>query len=559
MPKPGIWCAIVNTTLSRQNRQLTATKNIEAMKNFKVIFATLLYLMACEPSSTSQSPGGLTFVHLNDTYRIDPVEEGRSGGFGRVATLVRQLQAQGREVRLLHGGDFIYPSLESQLWEGEQMVEALNFLDSIAPLTVVAGNHEFDSRNPDSLIARIRESEFDWMADNIHLNTGANDVDAKLHNGFTFDHDDRKIAIFSLTLEPADGGNDRSYTLFQDDYMTVARASIERLSADGADYIIGLTHLHLADDIEVAKLKVDYPNFLFIAGGHEHEPEFEPETPGSAAIVKGASNARTVWQIDIDFSGSQVETAYRQIKVEESIPIDPDYQQISDRWRGRLLALMPFLESRVGEAAVPLDAREVTVRNQESNWANFIVDQMRPAFGEPIADFAFVNSGTLRIDDFIAEDITFEDIGRTFGFSSFLRKMTINGADFRSLMEAGYRGEGPSKGYFPQISGFRVCVDRRRPDGERIVQMMVPDGGGWHEIDRSRDYTLVVGDFVFRGGDGYDFSKARDVSLPGSELKYLVLDGIIRAQAEGKAIGANIDPDNRRIDFLSSGMNNCFE
>ena len=34
-------------------------------------------------------------------------------------------------------------------------------------------------------------------------------------------------------------------------------------------------------------------------------------------------------------------------------------------------------------------------------------------------------------------------------------------------MEAGYRGQGPSKGYFPQVSGFRIWVDRKRPDLKR--------------------------------------------------------------------------------------------
>ena len=52
-------------------------------------------------------------LYLNDTYRVDAVEEGRRGGFGRVATIVRQLQNEGRDVRILHGGDFLYPSLES--------------------------------------------------------------------------------------------------------------------------------------------------------------------------------------------------------------------------------------------------------------------------------------------------------------------------------------------------------------------------------------------------------------------------------------------------------------
>ncbi|NIL94733.1 MAG: hypothetical protein GTO71_09895, partial [Woeseiaceae bacterium] len=59
--------------------------------------------------------------------------------------------------------------------------------------------------------------------------------------------------------------------------------------------------------------------------------------------------------------------------------------------------------------------------------------------------------------------IRFEDIGRTFGYSSFLRHTTVSGAEFVEIMEAGFRGGPESQGYFPQISGFRVCVDRSLP------------------------------------------------------------------------------------------------
>jgi len=246
--------------------------------------------------------------------------------------------------------------------------------------------------------------------------------------------------------------------------------------------------------------------------------------------------------------------------VDESISLDDDYQRIADKWRLRLLDKIPFLESQIGFAAVPLDGREVTVRNGDSNWGMFIADQMRMAFRSPRSDLAFVNSGTLRIDDFIAEDITFEDIGRTFGFSSYLRHMTMDGMDFRKLLEAGYRGLGPSKGYFPQISGFRVCVDRSRPDGERIVQMQVPmDNGQWQEIEADKAYSIVAPDYIYRGGDGYDFSKARDVSRPGSELKFLVLDAVIRAQAAGEKVGEPLSPVNTRFVLLGEKQNVCFK
>ena len=526
-----------------------------------LLLLLLLVLGACASqtvTSTTTENATISIVHLNDTYRVGDVEEGRRGGFGRVATLVQNLKAKGNDVHITHGGDLLFPSLESQLWGGEQMVEALNFLDSLAPVYFVPGNHEFDPRTPDAVINAVRKSEFSWLGDNLTLRTGKPDVDSSLEKTFMFTAGGRKIGVFSLTLLERDGGNNRAYALVEGEYLDVAERTIEQLERAGADLIFGLTHMYLADDKAIAELRQRHPSFLFVVGGHEHEPEFEAGSISRATIMKGASNARTIWQIDINFDGDTPSISTMMIDIDESISVDADYQLLADKWRDRLLAKIPFLPASLGEAAVPLDGREVTLRNVESNWANFVVDQMPGAFGKPAADLAFINSGTLRIDDFVADDITFEDIGRTFGFSSYLSHMTINGGDFVALLEAGYRGDGPSKGYFPQVSGFRVCIDRSRPDGQRIVQMQIPVDGGWQDIDRNKDYQLVASDFIYRGGDGYDFSKARDVSRPGSELKYLALDAILRAQAKGEKIGRPVDPDNPRIAMLPEGEESCF-
>ncbi|MCH8945088.1 MAG: bifunctional metallophosphatase/5'-nucleotidase [Proteobacteria bacterium] len=524
-----------------------------------------IFLAACSPGGDStpeavEPSGTLTFIHLNDTYRIDAVEEGRAGGFGRVVTIIRRLQQQGNDVRILQAGDFLFPSLESQLWQGEQMIDAFNFMDNIAPMYVVPGNHEFDRRGPEAVINAIRLSEFDWLGDNVRLLTGNEVIDQSLQTGFVLESGGNKIGIFALTIHQDDGGNDRDYAPIDRDYVGIAEASIKRLEAKNVDAIIGLTHLHLWTDKEIAKLKASHPQFLFIAGGHEHEPQHEAATEESAEIVKGASNARTIWQIDVRFpeGGGIPEIVSKRIKLDETVATDADYEILETRWRRKLLEKIPFLPAQIGTAAVRLDAREVTIRNEESSWANFIVDQMRSAFGEPAADFAFVNSGTLRIDDYIAEDITFEDIGRTFGFSSYLRHLVLSGSDFKAVMEAGYRGTGPSKGYFPQISGFRVCVDRSRADGDRVIQLQVPADHGWDDIDPDKDYLIIAPDYLYRGGDGYDFSKARDVSRPGSELKYLVLDAIIRAQAAGETIGEPVNPLDPRIAMLAEGQDRCF-
>ena len=525
--------------------------------NYKFLFLSV-FLLAAGCGDVSTAADRITLIHLNDTYRIDAVEDGSRGGFGRVSTVLQELTAAGNDVVLTHGGDFLFPSLESQLWAGEQMIEALNFLHARAPLYAVPGNHEFDPRSPAAVIAAIRASNFTWVADNMRLNTGQADVDQALQQSLVIDMGDRKVGILALTLLPGDGGNVRDYAPVDGPYIATAERVLGELEAQGVDVIVGITHLHLADDKRIAKLKASHPLLQVIVGGHEHEPEFAEGDENTAMIVKGSSNARVIWQIDIDFSAAGPAAIATSIDIDESIVEDAEYQPIADKWRQRLLAKIPFLPSTVGAAAVPLDAREVTIRNEESGWGNFVVDQMPAAFGEPVADFAFVNSGTLRIDDYVAGDITFEDIGRTFGFSSFLRHMTINGAAFRNLLEAGYRGEGPSKGYFPQISGFRVCVDRSQPDGQRIVQLQKPTAAGWQAVQADTQYTLVAPDYIYGGGDGYDFSAAQNVSRAASELKYLVLDGVIRAQAIGEAVGGPVDPDNPRIAFASVPGSLCF-
>ena len=527
-----------------------------------LVFLLLIAGCAANPNLTPAESSGLTFIHLNDTYRVGAVEDGKRGGFGRVVTVTRELQAKGRDVRILHGGDFLYPSLESQLWNGLQMVDAFNYMDALAPMYVVIGNHELDRRTPEHLANAVRASNFDWLGDNYRFVTGDSEVDAALQSAFTVEYAGKTIGFFALLLHADDGGNDRDYAPVDKDYVGNAKRVIKILEAQGIDAIIGVTHLHLYQDREIAALRKEHPKLAFIVGGHEHEPQFSPMSDASAAVMKGASNARVIWRIDLSFDADGLPQIDGQmLDMDSSVVPDPDYALLDNKWRARLLEKFPFLEARVGGAAFPLDATEETIRNNENAWGNFIVDQMLMAFGDPAADFAFINSGTLRIDDFIADDIAFEDIGRTFGFSSFLRHLTMTGAEFRQLMEAGFRGTGESKGYFPQIAGFRVCVDRSRDSGSRIVSMQVPGDAGWRDIDAQREYMVVIPDFLFRGGDGYQVPKKRkeQASRAGSELKYLVLDGIIRAQAEGRAIGKPVDPANPRIVVLGAQRNSCWQ
>ena len=154
--------------------------------------------------------------------------------------------------------------------------------------------------------------------------------------------------MFALTLHADDGGNVRDYAPVSRDYVQRAEQVIEEFEEMGADLIIGLTHLHMADDIEIGRLKAEHPKFMFIVGGHEHEPEHQVGTIGSAEIMKGASNARTIWQVDVYFDQQgNAELDTRMIAIDESIALHDDYELIADKWRARLLEKLPFLPAYI--------------------------------------------------------------------------------------------------------------------------------------------------------------------------------------------------------------------
>jgi 5'-nucleotidase len=208
------------------------------MKRYSPLLLGLALILSACATVPQAETSGLTFVHLNDTYRVGAVEDGKAGGFSRVVTLVRELQDEGRDVRILHGGDFLYPSLESQLWDGLQIVDAFNFMDAVAPMFVVSGNHEFDRRGPDQLMAAVRASQFDWLGDNYVFKTGAADVDSALKSEFVFEAGDKTIGVFSLTLNPVDGGNERDYLENNADYSAVAEKTMQMFEARNVDLIV---------------------------------------------------------------------------------------------------------------------------------------------------------------------------------------------------------------------------------------------------------------------------------------------------------------------------------
>ena len=153
----------------------------------------LLWLCGCLGQGTSAGKRGervATILAVNDIYRIDGVGAEEIGGLHRLRTLRKDIEKKSGNVLLLHAGDFLSPSLESRVFKGEQMIDAMNNLDGDpnkfdARMFVAFGNHEFDDSNclsaPASLNARIDESQFTWLNANLDFANCASMKDVMAH------------------------------------------------------------------------------------------------------------------------------------------------------------------------------------------------------------------------------------------------------------------------------------------------------------------------------------------------------------------------------------------
>eukprot|EP00439_Symbiodinium_sp_Y106_P063621 s529_g9.t2 len=114
----------------------------------------------------------ITIIHFNDVYQLAGVfEHGmRKGGMSRAAYVIEQARKRNPDrTFVVFAGDLLSPSVLSDLFEGEQMVDILNFLNLTA---ASLGNHEFDF-GVETLRKRIQESRFVWLNTNLLDEAGA--------------------------------------------------------------------------------------------------------------------------------------------------------------------------------------------------------------------------------------------------------------------------------------------------------------------------------------------------------------------------------------------------
>lgn len=495
-----------------------------------------------EPSSGTT----LTLLAFNDVYRVEGIPEAQQGGLARLRALRAQLEAAGDDVLVLGAGDFLSPSLLSNLYRGEQMVDVLNALDG-APgtfdsrLILGFGNHEFDSgscKGAAALTQRVAESEFTWLASNLRFGpcegvpalSGSNLATTRLVEV-------RGVQVGVLAvLMPLEA--QVAYLAEQLDPVAVVREQSAALRAQGAELVVAITHQPLADDTALLETLGEAGPDL-IVGGHEHQ-ELSAEVNGRW-VVKASSDARSaaVWRVVMDRHGpSQIGWSLEALDATGPAP-DPEVQARVDGWLTRhqtefceANGLVPgCLDITLGHTQVLLEAEETAIRTRETTLGNWVADEMRQAFINDEAQAALVNSGSLRLNQDLpaGTTLTRRHFEALLPFEMQLVLIEVDGATLQRVIERSVQ-DWTGQGHFLQISGLRFAFD---PSTGAVRGLALQSAAASAPLLPDQKIRVVVPEYLAQGNDGYSMLHPGLIVAEGEDLKSLLMARAQRAEPAG--------------------------
>ncbi len=418
---------------------------------------------------------------------------------------------------VIDAGDFFQGTPLFQRYGGEVEIEALN---EIGYDIVELGNHEFD-RGAKYLSDQLKRAKFPILACNLDcaslpvLNSLVKSSIIKEINGkkiafigvITPDLEKKVLELDGVKVKAPDG-----------DWMQPVREEVEYYQNQGINKIILVSHC----GVELDKILAEsIPSIDLIVGGHSHtclrKPLWILHPDGNyTAIVQTGCYGRALGDMEIQFDelGHVVKPKCKYNLISINGDIENDAQ----------------LENYLQEKEKPLSELNNKILGLSDGvyWNHFSNMPADSAIGDLICDalaeatagngvqITFQNRGGIRAK-LEKGPISEAKIQELLPFNNKIVCATVSGEMLLSLLE--YSLSGPHYGAFFDVHGLKINYDPEGKPGKRIVSVLMQNGAGaWFPVEKKASYKIAVNDYNFKGGDGYDFSKATDIQYTDENL-----------------------------------------
>lgn len=506
------------------------------------IILVLLLLCAALPCAVLAAGEGeshettVLFTHDLHSHFLPQTaaDGGESGGYARLATVLRQERAQHPDALTLDGGDFSIGSLIQTLYTSK--APELRTMGALGYDATTAGNHEFDHEGlgfarmltaartsgdtvPALLMANYKPS--DDNPDQLDIQRamsayGVKDYMLLERGGVTY-------GIFGLMGTDSDDCAPTSgFTL--EDPIEAAKRCVKALEEQGAQFIICLSHggtnvkESKSEDQQLAK-KVD--GIDLIISGHTHTTLTEPIVEGDTYIVSAGPYCENLGSITLEWTedGEKTLKDYRLTPIDETVAEDQTIATLVEGWKNQVSS--SYLASYGLSYDQVLTTSDYDLPKPQNK------DRVDNALGNLVAD-AYHWASTTLVED--APDVETVAVVADGVLRASLYKGNITTSQAFDVLSMGV-GEDGKSGY-PLVSCYLT--------GKELKAVM--------EVDASVS-PIMTGTQLYMSGAQYSFNTHR-----------LIFNRVTGAQLEEPAYAVNFGSqslsklENDKLYRVVSGM-----
>ena len=458
----------------------------------------------------------VTILHTNDFHaRFEPISkydgpcgaedntEGKCfGGTARMVTAIAEARGRTNNAILVDGGDQFQGTLFYSYYKGKMAAEMMNKL-GYDGMTV--GNHEFDD-GPEVLAGFMDAVDFPILMSNADVSAEPLLAD-KLAKSAVIERGGEKIGLIGLTPEDTDELASPGDNVSFSDPVAAVQGEVDKLTAQGVNKIIVLSHSSYAVDQKVA---AGTTGVDVIVGGHsntllsntnERAQGPYPTMVGNTAIVQAYAYGKYLGELNVTFddAGNITEAKGEPILIDAGVTEDAATV-------ARVAELAePLEEIRnkvVAQTAEAIEGDRAVCRAQECTMGNLIADAMLARVADQGISVAIQNSGGIRSSIDVGE-VTMGEVLTVLPFQNTLSTFQVTGAVLVEALENGVSQVEEGAGRFLQVAGMTFVFDGAAEAGSRVSDVMI----GGEAVDVAKVYGVVSNNYVRNGGDGYKMFK----------------------------------------------------
>lgn len=429
--------------------------------------------------------------------------EDKSGSYAQIATYVKDVRKNNKNVVLVDVGDAIQDNQvdvfakDKKYYKDHPVPKVLNEMNYDI---FVLGNHEFNfgMKALDEILKDIKAKKL--TANFYHKKNDKRYIDATT----IIEKDGVKLGIIGLSTPMSakfeeDTGNlkDMKFTSPTEE----ARTQVEKLKAKGVDAIIAVTHMGIENENNIPDTGMrDVINAVdgidVVIAGHMHK-DVPSETIKNTLITEPHRYGTVVSEVDLTFDINDKKEVKLVKKESKTVPVkaleaDKKIEEIYKPYHEKLRELNNVVIGQTENEMVPQETKHgvSAAFSKDTGLSSFINDVEQYYSGADVVTFSFdhqkarMDKGDIKKKDIIFNyryaggDVTvYELTGKQ------LKEYMEWSANYFDTIQPGdteyrYNAERKKSKYvtYDIFGGVNYKIDLRNPQGSKIVDLTLADG-----------------------------------------------------------------------------------